>query len=107
MNTLVTMGAHTIRSQTLGVSVGNPLSLETDLNVFNDQAFDTIDYAVYQARTHGLRIFAPLIDNYDYYREQIFGQRGDSNHVVTTWSLTLPDSPYCSVKYADSFAHFF
>ena len=67
MNTLVTMGAHTIRSQTLGVSVGNPLSLEPELNVFNDAAFETIDWAVYQAREHGLRIFAPLIDNYDYY----------------------------------------
>lgn len=67
MNTLVTMGAHTIRSQTLGVSVGNPLSLEPELGVFNDDAFETIDWAVYQARQHGLRIFAPLIDNYDYY----------------------------------------
>ncbi|EMD01274.1 glycoside hydrolase family 5 protein [Baudoinia panamericana UAMH 10762] len=67
MNTLVTMGAHTIRSQTLGVSVGNPLSLEPEHNVFNDAAFDTIDWAVYQAREHGLRIIAPLIDNYDYY----------------------------------------
>ncbi|KAK5704510.1 hypothetical protein LTR17_021818 [Elasticomyces elasticus] len=67
MNTLVTMGAHTIRSQTLGVSVGNPLSLEPELDVFNDAAFDTIDWSVYQAREHGLRIFAPLVDNYDYY----------------------------------------
>lgn len=66
MNTLVTMGAHTIRSQTLGISVGNPLSLEPDLNVWNDEAFEAIDWAVYQAREHGLRIFAPLIDNYDY-----------------------------------------
>ncbi|KAK3725093.1 hypothetical protein LTR37_000604 [Vermiconidia calcicola] len=30
------MGAQTIRSQTLGVSVGNPLSLHPDLGVFND-----------------------------------------------------------------------
>ena len=67
MNTLVTMGAHTIRSQTLGVSVGNPLSLEPELDVFNHKAFESIDWAVYQAREHGLRIFAPLIDNYDYY----------------------------------------
>lgn len=67
MNTLVTMGAHTIRSQTLGVSTGNPLSLEPDLDVFNDDAFEPIDWAVYQARTHGIRIFAPLVDNYDYY----------------------------------------
>jgi mannan endo-1,4-beta-mannosidase len=64
MNTLVTMGAQTIRSQTLGVSVGNPLSLMPKLDVFNDQAFDTIDWSVFQARQHGIRIMAPLVDNY-------------------------------------------
>lgn len=67
MNTLVTMGATTIRSQTLGVSVGNPLSLEPALDEWNEDAFATMDWSVYQARTHGIRIFAPLIDNYDYY----------------------------------------
>ena len=64
MNTLQTMGAHTIRSQTLGVSVGNPLSLMPSLGVYNEQAFNTIDWAVYRARQHGLRIMAPLTDNY-------------------------------------------
>ncbi|MCJ1286912.1 hypothetical protein MMC26_006258 [Xylographa opegraphella] len=67
MNTLQTMGAHTIRSQTLGVSVGNPLSVMPALGVYNEQAFDTIDWAVFQARQHGIRIMAPLVDNYDYY----------------------------------------
>jgi hypothetical protein len=67
MNTLATMGARTIRSQTLGVSVGNPLSVMPALGVYNEQAFDTIDWAVFQARQHGLRIMAPLVDNYDYY----------------------------------------
>ncbi|KAL9621248.1 MAG: hypothetical protein Q9160_004269 [Pyrenula sp. 1 TL-2023] len=67
MNTLQVMGARTIRSQTLGVSVGNPLSLEPSLNVFNDEAFETIDWAVYEAGRHGIRIVPPLIDNYDYY----------------------------------------
>lgn len=67
MSTLSTLGAHAFRSTTLGVSVGHPLSLEPELDVFNAQAFDTIDWAVYQARKHGLRLFAPLIDNYDYY----------------------------------------
>ncbi|KAI4153233.1 MAG: hypothetical protein LQ340_002442 [Diploschistes diacapsis] len=67
MNTLNTMGANVIRSQTLGVSVGNPLSVMPSLGVVNQQAFKSIDWAVYQAREHGLRIFAPLIDNYDYY----------------------------------------
>lgn len=64
MNTLVTMGARLIRSQTLGVSVGNPLSVMPALGVYNEAAFDTIDWSVYQARQHGLRIMAPLVDNY-------------------------------------------
>ncbi|KAK3615693.1 hypothetical protein LTR56_026435 [Elasticomyces elasticus] len=61
------MGARTIRSQTLGVSVGNLLSLEPALNEWNAAAFDTIDWSIYHAREHGIRIFAPLVDNYDYY----------------------------------------
>jgi mannan endo-1,4-beta-mannosidase len=64
METLVTMGAKLIRSQTLGVSVGNPLSVMPTLGVYNEQAFQTIDWAVWQARQHGLRIIAPLTDNY-------------------------------------------
>ena len=39
------MGARTIRSQTLGVSVGNPLSVMPALGVYNEQAFDTIDWS--------------------------------------------------------------
>lgn len=64
MSTLVTMGAKLIRSQTLGVSVGNPLSMMPTQGVVNEQAFATMDWAVFQARQHGLRILAPLIDNY-------------------------------------------
>lgn len=64
MSTLVTMGAKLIRSQTLGVSVGNPLSLMPTLGEVNEQAFDTMDWAVFQARQHGLRIVAPLTDDY-------------------------------------------
>ncbi|KAF8839442.1 glycoside hydrolase [Paxillus ammoniavirescens] len=67
MNTLQTMGARTIRGHTLGVSVGNPLSVMPERRDVNERAFDTMDWAVYQARQHGLRIFAPLVDNYDYY----------------------------------------
>lgn len=36
MNVLKTMGAHLIRSQTMGVSVGNPLSLMPVLGKYND-----------------------------------------------------------------------
>lgn len=64
MNTLQTMGARVVRSQTLGVSVGNPLSIMPALGEYNEQAFATIDWSVFQARQHGLRIVAPLVDNY-------------------------------------------
>jgi mannan endo-1,4-beta-mannosidase len=64
METLVTLGAKLIRSQTLGVSVGNPLSVMPTLGVINQAAFESIDWAVFQARQHGLRIIAPLTDDY-------------------------------------------
>lgn len=72
MTTLVTMGAKLIRSQTLGVSVGNPLSLMPALGVYNEQAFESIDWAVFQARQHGLRIIAPLTDDYVHSHVQFF-----------------------------------
>lgn len=64
MNTLVTMGATLIRGHTLGVSVGNPLSMMPALDVFNEAAFKTMDWAVSEAGQKGLKIMAPLIDNY-------------------------------------------
>lgn len=64
MSTLVTMGAKLIRSQTLGVSVGNPLSMMPTQGVVNEQAFASMDWAIFQARQHGLRIVVPLVDNY-------------------------------------------
>jgi mannan endo-1,4-beta-mannosidase len=67
MATLVTMGAKLIRSQTLGVSTGNPLSLLPSVGNYNEAAFDSMDWAIFQARQHGLRIFAPLTDNYVIY----------------------------------------
>lgn len=62
MNTLVTMGAKTIRSQTLGVSTGNPLSIMPTLGEVNEKAFETIDWSIFQARQHGLRVVIPLTD---------------------------------------------
>ncbi|KAF2108535.1 glycoside hydrolase superfamily [Lophiotrema nucula] len=67
MSTLKVMGARTIRSQTMGVSVGNPLSIMPELGVVNEKAFESLDWTVSEAKKAGLRIFAPLTDNYDYY----------------------------------------
>jgi mannan endo-1,4-beta-mannosidase len=61
------MGGTMIRGHTLGVSTGNPLSLMPSLGVINEQAFESIDWAVYQARQYGIRLMVPLVDNYDYY----------------------------------------
>ncbi|GAA5988757.1 hypothetical protein JCM11641_006529 [Rhodosporidiobolus odoratus] len=64
------MGATTIRSQTLGISVGTGLSVENALNTFkaNDSAaWDAIDFAVFAARSYNLRLILPLTDQYDYY----------------------------------------
>lgn len=61
------LGGTMIRAHTLGVSTGNPLSLWPEQGVVNEEAFDTIDWAVYQAGLYGVRLLVPLVDNYDYY----------------------------------------
>ncbi|KAL1860435.1 hypothetical protein Daus18300_009209 [Diaporthe australafricana] len=61
------MGGTMIRAHTTGVSTGNPLSVWPDRGVVNEQAFESIDWAVSQARAYGLRLMVPLTDNYDYY----------------------------------------
>lgn len=61
------MGGTAIRAHTLGVSTGNPLSVMPTRGVVNEQAFDSIDWAVYQARQYGIRLLVPLTDNFDYY----------------------------------------
>ncbi|KAF2199871.1 glycoside hydrolase [Delitschia confertaspora ATCC 74209] len=67
MSTLKIMGARTVRSQTMGVSVGNPLSVMPELGEVNERAFESMDWTVREAKRFGLRIFAPFTDNYDYY----------------------------------------
>lgn len=45
------VGAATIRSTTLGVSVGTALSVQPSLGVFNEEAFAAIDWAVWAAKS--------------------------------------------------------
>ncbi|WP_089155958.1 carbohydrate binding domain-containing protein [Micromonospora sp. NBS 11-29] len=61
------MGATVVRAHTLGVSTGDPQSLEPALGEFNPEAFDRIDYAIAEARRQGLRLIVPLTDNWQYY----------------------------------------
>jgi mannan endo-1,4-beta-mannosidase len=66
------MGATVVRGQTLGISTGNPLSVEPSLGVFNDKAFASIDYAIYHAGLLGLRLVIPLTDYWDYYLGSVY-----------------------------------
>ncbi|KAI1356948.1 glycoside hydrolase superfamily [Xylaria sp. FL0043] len=61
------LGGTMIRAHTLGVSTGNPLSIWPEKGVVNEEAFNAIDWAVYQAGLYGVRLLVPLVDNYDYY----------------------------------------
>ncbi|KAI0553601.1 glycoside hydrolase superfamily [Xylaria curta] len=61
------LGGTMIRTHTLGVSTGNPLSIWPTKGVVNEEAFKIIDWAVYQAGLYGVRLLVPLVDNYDYY----------------------------------------
>ena len=61
------MGATVVRSHTVGYSTGCSLCAEPSLGVFNETAFQHMDYAVKSAQDHGLKLILPLTDNYHYY----------------------------------------
>ncbi|KAK9773514.1 hypothetical protein AB5N19_05282 [Seiridium cardinale] len=65
--TVQALGGTMIRSHTLGINLGNPLTVMPELGVVNGAAFEAIDYAVYQAGLYGIRLLIPLTDNWDYY----------------------------------------
>ncbi|MCJ1304684.1 hypothetical protein MMC08_007497 [Hypocenomyce scalaris] len=92
MNTVQTLGGHMIRAETLGISVGNPLSVMPALGVFNEEAFNSIDWSVFQARQHGLRLMIPLVDNYDYYEggKYTFLQFRGINISTASYSIVDP-----------------
>jgi hypothetical protein len=71
------MGAKVVRSHTLGISVGHPLSVEPTLGVFNETALQHIDYAIKAARDHGIRLIIPFTDNWRYYH--------GGKHTFTEW----------------------
>ena len=85
LQTAADMGVTVVRSHTLGISVGNPLSVEPKLGQFNAKAFDTIDYSIYEAHKLGIRLIIPLTDNWHYYE--------GSYHTFTQW-LGLPSSDF-------------
>jgi hypothetical protein len=58
------MRASAIRGHTLGISFGNPLSIEPSLDVFNDAAYESVDFAIAAARVYGIKVslsFSPSL----------------------------------------------
>ena len=63
-----TLGATVIRAHTLGISTGQiGLSFEDKLNEFTQSGINHIDYAIYVAKQHNIRLIIPLTDNWYYY----------------------------------------
>jgi hypothetical protein len=60
------MGLTVIRSHSLGISTGCGNCIEPKLGVFNETAFEHVDYAIKAARDRGLRLIIPLTDNWHY-----------------------------------------
>ncbi|HTK08026.1 MAG TPA: cellulase family glycosylhydrolase [Ktedonobacteraceae bacterium] len=71
------MGATVVRSHTLGGSVGCKLCLEPERGVFQQQAWESIDYAIQSAHKHHIKLIIPLIDNWHYYH--------GGKHTFTDW----------------------
>ncbi len=71
------MGATVIRSHTLGISTGCPLCLEPERGVFNQVAFQHIDFAIEAAEAYNMKLIIPLVDNWRYYH--------GGKHTFTDW----------------------
>lgn len=92
------MGATVVRSHTLGISTGDPHSLEPSLDHFNDAAFGPIDHAVAAARREGLHLVVPLTDNWSWYH----GGRGN----FTTWLGLQPGAFYTDPRAIGAFERY-
>ena len=61
------MGDTVVRCQTCGISLGNPLSMQPALGVYNETALQVDDYFIATAQKDGIRLQIPLVDNWNYY----------------------------------------
>jgi len=61
LDTAKMMGARVVRSQTMGDSVGCDLCIEPRAGVFNEDAFQPLDYAIKAAHDRGLRLIVTLV----------------------------------------------
>jgi len=87
LTTVAGLGISVVRSHSMGISTGNPLSFEPTFNVFNDSALDAADYAIYIGQQLNIYFIIPLTDNYKYYH--------GGYHNFCDW-LGIPDNEFYS-----------
>jgi len=68
-------------------SVGCARCLQPERGQFNEEAFESLDYAVASAGRHGQRLVISLVDNWDFFH--------GSKHTYTDWR-GLPESAFFS-----------
>lgn len=61
------MGATLVRAHTVGISYGRPQSFETAPGVFHPGNLDSVDWAVAEAKRHGIVLMVPITDQWNYY----------------------------------------
>ncbi|EJD39084.1 glycoside hydrolase, partial [Auricularia subglabra TFB-10046 SS5] len=95
-----------IRAHTLGASIGHPLSIMPALDVWNEDAYEAIDFAVLAARVYGIKLLIPLTDNVSKYQ---FVQWHGHNFSGVGASITPEDVGayfYNTTAIVDSFKRF-
>ena len=65
--TVRTMGGTVVRTQA-ALSTGCPMCIQPSRGVFNETALQRLDWVLYLARAHGVRLILPLTDNYEYFQ---------------------------------------
>jgi mannan endo-1,4-beta-mannosidase len=93
LDTAKELGAAVVRSQTMGDSVGCDVCLEPTVGVFNDAAFERVDYALAAARKRGIRIIPTIIGD--------DARDGGGGCVYLRWRGV--DVPNCSLINMDPF----
>jgi len=86
------MNATVVRAHTLGISTGCSNCLEPKLGVFNDKAFESIDYAIETAARYNIRFIIPLTDMWSY--------PAGGKHNFTEWN-GYPSLPGKTARDAD------
>lgn len=92
------MGCNVVRSHTLGISTGYPGSLEPELNVFDPDAFENIDYSYYLAKEYGIRLIIPLVDDNYYYQ--------GGKHDFTEWRGIPEDDFYTNATVIQDYKNY-